>query len=183
MIDDLDDTPFWRSVGSIPDDSFPIGLHHFPLVALPDRGNMVVVTCCSCRRRARFTGHDIVCAFPEWLTRDACEWARALRCDGCASKRLNFGVYADASAQGFREGTRDQSDVLRVRRLLAWLPDAGLRLDDVAYILRDIDPVHLREAGMPREVIRLFHAGDAHCGGYTPTARPWTPTNRAAQCP
>ena len=166
-----EDTPFWRNIANVPDDHFPIGLHHFPLIEVPDRGSQLVVTCCVCRKQGRFTGLDLIRRFPEWLTRDACEWACSLRCDTCGARRLHFGMRADPSAEGFRESTRDTSEVIRIRRLLAWLPEGNLRLDDVAYLLRDVDHVHLRDAEMTDEVIMFFRYGGHHCGGYAPASR------------
>lgn len=166
-----EDTPFWRSIAAVPDDHFPIGLHHFPLIEVPDRGSQLVVTCCACRKAGRFTGLDLIRRFPDWLTRDACEWACSLRCDDCGAKRLSIAVANDPGAHGFRESTRDTSDVIRIRRLLAWLPEGGLRLDDVAYLLRDINHVHLRGAGMSDQVIMFFRYGAHHCAGYEPQSR------------
>ncbi len=166
-----EDTPFWRGIGSTPDDHFPIGLHHFPLIEVPDRGSQLRVLCCVCRREGRFTGLDLIRQFPDWLTRDACEWACALCCDSCGSRRLSVSMANDPNAHGFRSSHRDTSDVLRMRRLIAWLPEGGLRLDDVAYLLRDVDHVRLKEAGMPQEVVRLFSYGGHHCADYWPRSR------------
>lgn len=58
-----------------------------------------------------------------------------------------------------------------MRRLLAWLPEGGLRLDDVAYLLRDVNHVHLSAAGMPKEVVSLFSYGGHHCADYWPRSR------------
>lgn len=33
-----ENTPFWRGIDLVPDERFPIGLHHFPLIEAPDRG-------------------------------------------------------------------------------------------------------------------------------------------------
>lgn len=170
-MDDDEDTPFWRSIGSVADDDFPIGLHHFPLIEVPDRGTQIQVTCCVCRKQGRFTGLDLIRRFPEWLIRDACEWACSLRCDSCGAKRLSLGMANDPGAHGFHKSTSDTSEVIRLRRLIAWLPEGGLRLDDVAYLLRDVDHVHLREAGMPDEVVDLFRYGGHHCGNYWPRSR------------
>lgn len=155
MSDD-EDTPFWRGIGSVADDHFPMGLHHFPLIEAPDRGAQIRVTCCVCRKQGRFTGLDLIRRFPDWLTRDACEWACSLRCDSCGAKRLSLAMADDPGAHGFRASTRDTPEVIRLRRLLAWLPEGGLRLDDVAYLLRDVNHVHLMEAGMADEVVDLF---------------------------
>lgn len=170
MVED-EDAPFWRTIGQVPDERFPIGLHHFPLIEAPDRGTQIRVTCCVCRKQGRFSGLDLIRRFPEWLNRDACEWACSLRCDSCGAKRLSLDVADDPGAHGFRESTRDTAEVIRIRRLLAWLPEGGLRLDDVAYLLRDVNHVHLREAGMPDEVVSLFRYGGHHCGDYWPKSR------------
>lgn len=63
------------------------------------------------------------------------------------------------------------AEVIRIRRLLARLPQGDLRLDDVAYLLRDVNHVHLREAGMPDDVVNLFRYGGHHCADYWPKSR------------
>lgn len=166
-----EDTPFWRGIGSTPDDHFPIGLHHFPLIEAPDRGNLIRVLCCACRKRRQISGLELIRDFPDWLTRDACEWACTLRCEACGSQRLALSIANDPSAHGFRDGPHDTSEVIRMRRLLAWLPRGGLRLDDVAYLLRDVNHVHLSAARMPQEVVRLFSYGGHHCADYWPRSR------------
>ncbi len=166
-----EDTPFWRGIGSVADDDFPIGLRHFPLIEAPDRGNLLRVLCCACRARRQISGLELIRDFPDWLTRDACEWACTLRCEACGSQRLALSIADDPSAQGFREGPGDTSEVVRIRRLLAWLPEGGLRLDDVAYLLRDVNHVCLSAAGMPKEVISLFSYGGHHCADYWPRSR------------
>lgn len=166
-----EEEPFWRTIGDVPDDRFPIGLHHFPLIEVPDRGAQVVVTCCVCRKKGCFTGLDLIRQFPGWLTHDACEWACSLRCDSCGERRLHLCVMDHPGAHGFRTGAQDTSDVIRIRRLLAWLPEGGLRLDDVAYLLRDINHVNLKSAGLPQDVIQFFSYGSRHCEGYLPKSR------------
>jgi hypothetical protein len=166
-----EETPFWRTIGDVPDDRFPIGLRHFPLIEVPDRGTQVVVTCCVCRKKGCFTGLDLIRQFPGWLTHDACEWACSLRCDSCGERRLKLCLMDHPAAQGFRAGAQDTSDVIRIRRLLAWLPEGGLRLDDVAYLLRDINHVNLKSAGLPQDVIQFFSYGAHHCEGYLPKSR------------
>lgn len=170
-MDDDEDSPFWRGVGQIPDERFPIGLHHFPLIEAPDRGMQIRVTCCVCGKKGFFSGLDLIRRFPDWLNRDACEWALSLRCDSCGGRRLSLTTANDPAANAFRDSPRDTSDVMRIRRLLAWLPEGGLRLDDVAYLLRDVNHVHLRDAGMPDEVVSLFRYGGHHCGDYWPKSR------------
>lgn len=167
MSGDQEDTPFWRGIGDTPDEAFPLGLLHRPLVEAPERGSLFEILCCVCRRRGRITGLEICRRFPAWLTRDMVEWGRALICEACGSKRLLFTMLKDPAADGFLAAAH-LPEVARIKRLLAWLPEGEMSLDDVAYLLRDMNPVKLREAGFPEEVWQFWQYGYDHSTLYRP---------------
>lgn len=167
MSDDHEDSPFWREIGEVPDDAFPLGLVHAPLVQAPERGALFDVVCCVCRRRGRITGLDICRRFPGWLTRDMVDWGRALTCEGCGSKRLSFTMIKDPAAGGFMAAAH-LPKIARIERLLAWLPEGGMSLDDVAYLVRDMDAAKLRGAGLPEEVWQFWANGRTHSRLYRP---------------
>ncbi len=148
-------TPFHEG---IPDAAFPMlsGLAHQPLVSIPERGNAIVHQCRGCAREVLFSGRDICRLFPAWLTRDVWAWAAAMKCDGCASPRQAFHCINDPAAHGFHGGPGDSAGAQYVRRLMAWLPDGGLRIDDVAYLVSGVDPTKLRDAGFEEDVVMLF---------------------------
>ena len=159
-----------------PDEAFPFmaGLSHQALIALPDRGNGIVQKCTACGREVWFGGRDLCRLFPAWLTRDVWAWASAMKCDDCPSPRQAFHAVNDLSAQGFHRGTNDPPEAQRIRRLMTWLPEGGLRIDDVAYLLADVDATKLRDAKMEEDVILLFtspyNASHYHPTRYAPQA-------------
>ena len=163
-----------------PDDAFSFmsGLPHQLLVGLPDRGAGIVQCCTACGRQVWFGGRDLCRLFPAWLTRDVWAWAMAMRCDDCPSRRQAFSSRRDPAADGFNRGPQDPSDAQRVRRLATWLPDGGLRLDDVAYLVR-ANGVELRAGGLDQDTILLFCSADS-ADHYRPTRRPSEPAARAA---
>lgn len=155
---------------SIPDDAFPMmsGLAHQPLVSIPERGNAIVQQCHGCRREVLFSGRDLCRLFPAWLTRDVWAWAAAMKCDECPSPRQAFHSTGDTGSHGFHGGPGDPAEAQYVRRLIAWLPDGGLRIDDVAYLIRGVDPTKLRDAGFEEDVVMLFTS--PYCSAhYRPT--------------
>lgn len=143
---------------SIPDDAFPMmsGLAHQPLVCIPERGSAIVQQCKACGREVLFSGRDLCRLFPAWLTRDVWAWAAAMKCDDCPSPRQAFHCISDSAAHGFSRGPGDPAGAQNLRRLMTWLPEGGLRIDDVAYLIRGADPVKMRDAGFEESVIMLF---------------------------
>lgn len=166
-------TPFHEG---IPDAAFPMmsGLAHQPLVSIPERGNAIVHQCRGCGREVLFSGRDICRLFPAWLTRDVWAWAAAMKCDDCASPRQAFHCISDTASQGFNGGPGDPTEAQYIRRLMAWLPDGGLRIDDVAYLVCSVDPTKLRDAGFAEDVVMLFTS--PYCSThYRPTKLPSQP--------
>lgn len=155
-----------------PDTAFPMltGLGHQPLVRMPESGNGIVQQCKACGREVLFTGRDLCRLFPTWLTRDVWAWAAAMKCDDCPSPRQAFHCIRDNDSQGFHRGPRDPVEAQALRRLMEWLPLGGLRLDDVAYLIR-ADPIKIREAGFEEDVVMLFTSpySSTH---YHPTRQP-----------
>lgn len=141
-----------------PDAAFPalFGLSHQPLVSMPERGNAVIQQCKACRREVLFSGRDLCRLFPAWLTRDVWAWAAVMRCDDCPSPRQSFRCVRDPGADGFNRGHADPIEAQRIRRLMEWLPLGGLQIDDVAYLIQDIDPTALRRAGFDEDTVMLF---------------------------
>lgn len=146
-----------------PDSAYPMlfGLSHAPLVQLPERGAGVLQKCDACKREVWFGGKDLCRLFPEWLTRDIWLWSLAMKCDDCPSPRQTFSARKDEAAGSFSLGSNDPAEAQRIRRLMAWLPEGGRRIDDVAYLIRDADAQALRAAGFPDDVVALF-AGGVH---------------------
>ena len=160
-------TPIYESW---PDDVFPVmaGLAHQPLVELPDRGAGILQRCTACGREVWFGGRDLCRLFPAWLTRDVWAWAAAMKCDDCPSPRQQFSTLRDSGAAGFHRGPGDPEDAQRLRRLTAWLPEGGLTLSDVAYLLSGIDPTKVRAGGLDEDVALLF-ISPYHSEHYRPT--------------
>lgn len=132
------------------------GFSHAPLVQLPERGAGILQTCTTCERQVWFGGLDLCRLFPAWLVRDVWLWALAMKCDDCPSPRQTFAARNDPSAGAFSLGSHDPVEAQRIRRLMAWLPEGGQRIDDVAYLIRDVDPRQLRAAGFDPDVVALF---------------------------
>ena len=156
-----------------PDEAFPFmsGLGHQALVILPDRGSGIVQRCTACGREVWFGGKDLCRLFPAWLTRDVWAWAAAMRCDDCPSPRQSFHALNDLGAHGFHRGPGDPEEAQRIRRLTAWLPEGGLTIDDVAYLIHDVNPVKLRDAKIEEDVIMLF-TSPYSASHYHPTRQP-----------
>ena len=157
----------------LPDDAFPclVGIGHIALIGLPDRGNGLIRHCTACGHETWFGGEDLCRLFPAWLTRDVYAWAAAMPCDACPSPRQVFHCRADKAAQGFGRGPGDPTEGHRLRRLAAWLPAGGLRIDDVAYLLEAIDARKVREAGFDVETSKLFTSAETSAH-YRPTRQP-----------
>ncbi|MBJ7509718.1 hypothetical protein [Brevundimonas sp.] len=157
-----------------PDSAYPMlhGMSHRPLVELPDRATGIRQRCEGCGREVWFGGRDICRLFPDWLTRDIWLWAMAMKCDDCPSPRQSFAVYKDAAAGGFSLGASDPWEAQRIRRLMAWLPEGGRRIDDVAYLIRDVDPRKLRETGFSQDVVDLFFGHINTASHFHPTRQP-----------
>lgn len=157
-----------------PDSAFPMlhGLSHQPLVQLPERGAGILHKCKACEREVWFGGRDLCRLFPQWLTRDVWLWSLAMKCDGCPSPRQTFSARKDDAAGAFSLGANDPTEAQRIRRLMAWLPEGGLRIDDVAYLVRDVDARQLRQAGFPDDVVTLFAGGVYGADHFHPTRHP-----------
>jgi hypothetical protein len=140
-----------------PDSAFPLffGLPHAPLLSKPEVGSAIIQHCTACQRRVKFSGRDLCRLFPKWLTRDIWIWASMLKCDECPSPRQLFSAIRDSEADGFSHGYGDPDDAQRIRRLMEWLPLGGLKIDDVAYLVR-ADAIALREAGFDEDIVALF---------------------------
>lgn len=166
---------------SWPDDVFPVmsGLGHRPLIELPQTGAGVLQQCTACGREVWFNGRDLCRLFPVWLTRDVWAWAAAMTCDDCPSPRQRFSARKDLSADQPRSGSNDSVDAQQIRRLAAWLPEGGLRLDDVAYLLRGVDATKIREAGFGEDIVLLF-TSPYHSDHYRPTRRSSEPAAKTA---
>lgn len=154
-----------------PDSAFPMlfGLSHAPLVQLPARGAGIMQRCKACGREVWFGGRDLRRLFPNWLTKDVWLWARAMKCDDCPSVRQTFAARKDEAAGEFSKGPSDPSDAQYVRRLMAWLPEGNRRIDDVAYLISDVDARSLRQAGFPDDVVALFAGGTYGSDHFQPT--------------
>lgn len=154
-----------------PDSAFPMlfGLSHAPLVQLPERGAGIQQRCEACGREVWFSGRNLCRLFPNWLTKDIWLWARAMKCDDCPSPRQTFSARKDDAAGSFSKGPNDPADAQYVRRLMAWLPEGGRRIDDVAYLVRDVDARSLRQAGFPDDVVALFAGGTFGSDHFHPT--------------
>lgn len=161
-------------LSAAPDSAFPMlfGLSHAPLVHLPERGAGVLQTCRACGREVWFGGRDLCRLFPDWLTKDIWLWALAMKCDDCPSPRQTFSARKDDAAGAFRSGPNDPPEAQRIRRLMAWLPEGGQRIDDVAYLIRDADARALRETGFPDDVVALFAGGAHGADHFHPTRQP-----------
>lgn len=154
-----------------PDSAFPMlfGLSHRPLVQLPERGAGILQTCTTCEHEIWFGGRDLCRLFPNWLTKDVWLWAKAMKCENCPSVRQTFAAKKDGAAQGFSKGPGDPTDAQYVRRLMTWLPEGGRQIDDVAYLVRDVDAPTLREAGFPDDIVALFAGGTCSSDHFYPT--------------
>jgi len=157
-----------------PDSDYPAlhGMGHKPLVELPDRGAGIRQRCERCGREVWFGGRDICRLFPDWLTRDVWLWALAMKCDDCPSPRQSFAAYKDDEAGGFSRGAGDPSEAQRIRRLMAWLPEGGRRIDDVAYLIHDVDARELLKTGFDKDVVALFFGHTASASHFHPTRHP-----------
>ena len=152
-------TPAEEYYLSAPDSDFPsIPRAWEGTLLLPVRfGWLIRVHCWGCRRTVDFNGADLCTRFRAWLTRPRADWAQALRCSECGSKRLQVHERNDAAAQveflGFGAHLSLAVSLLRLRTRLA---EVGLGLADFAPLLRDIPPPdHLRAVGLEEVVEAL----------------------------
>lgn len=145
-------TPAEEYFLTAPDSAFPSLPRAWegPLL-LPVRfGWLVRVHCWGCRRTVDFSGRDLCAHFQTWLTRPRADWARALRCSECGSKRLQIHERNDAAAQGeFLGFGAHLSLAVSLLRLRIRLAESGLSIMDVLPQLRDIPPPdQLRAVGL-----------------------------------
>lgn len=121
-----------------------------PLLMPVRFGWIIRVFCWGCRRTVDFSGSDLCAHFAAWLTRPRADWARALRCGECGSKRLQIHERNDATAQGeFLGFGAHLSLAVSLLRLRTRLAEVGLSLMDFLPHLRDIpSPDRLRAVGL-----------------------------------
>lgn len=149
-------TPAERYFLSAPDSVFPNVPRAWegPLLMAVRFGWIVSVHCWGCRRTIDFNGRDLCTHFPDWLTRPRTDWARALRCSVCGSKRLQIHERNDEAAQGEFLGFGGHlSSAVSLLRLRSRLADSGLSVVDFWSQLGDIPPPdHLRAVGLSEVV-------------------------------
>lgn len=145
-------TPAEEYYLSAPDRDFPSIPRAWegPLLMPVRFGWLVRVHCWGCRRTVDFNGRDLCTHFRAWLTRPRADWARALRCSECGSKRLQIHERNDATAQGeFLGFGAHLSLAVSVLRLRTRLAEIGLGVMDYMPQLRDIPPPdRLRAVGL-----------------------------------
>jgi len=149
-------TPAERYFLSAPDSVFPNVPRAWegPLLMPVRFGWIVSVHCWGCRRTIDFNGRDLCTHYPDWLRRPRIDWARALRCSACGSKRLQIHERNDEAAQGEFLGFGGHlSSAVSLLRLRSRLADSGLSLVDFWSQLGDIPPPdHLRAVGLSEVV-------------------------------
>lgn len=144
---------------SVPDNEFPILPRAWegPLLMPVRFGWLVRVHCCSCRRTLDFDGGALCTQFTVWLTRPRADWARALRCGECGSKRLQIHERNDAAAQGeFLGFGAHLSLAVSLLRLRTRLAEVGLSLAVFLPHLRDIPPPDQLQAVGLEEVVEAL---------------------------
>jgi len=136
-------TPAEEYFLSAPDSAFPNVPRTWdgPLLMPVRFGWILCVHCWGCRRTVDFNGHALCANFTVWLKRPRADWARALRCSACGSKRLQIHERNDAAAHGEFLGFGGHlSLAVSLLRLRSRLAEAGLSLTDFLPHLTDIPP-------------------------------------------
>lgn len=96
------------------------------------------VRCFSCGREAEFSGRSLAAGFTDRLAFPIGQFVAALRCSGCAGKRLVAFVARDPAGNGFQNSTQEVGQVIWARRLNTWLAEAGSDLWAFRDVLADV---------------------------------------------
>lgn len=132
------DTPFWRTIGDLPDERFPLISVPGHMIDRPHRSSQLRVLCTPCARIAWFAGREI-CRHPDWLAAPVTEWAKALRCAGCGSRRLVVHEYHDPEGSEFMQTAHDSLGAAW-ERLKTWLAEEGLDVERWRDVVKDAPP-------------------------------------------